>query len=198
MIGKLSNSSLLSKAYSKSMLVGNPTYVPPSYELIETITATGSQATITFSSIPQTYKHIEVRYSARGLNTVTGMALRVNGSSSAIYSQHELRSNGSATSSGFYGSSQTKIDFSITTSSSDSGAFSSGVVSFADYASSLKYKTMRALSGYTFSAPGQGQVALFSGLFMSTSSIDSLSFLYNLGTSNFESGSKWSLYGIKG
>lgn len=171
-------------------------YVAPAgaYELIETLNA-GSQSSVTFSSIPQTYRHLEIRYAARGGGATSGVQMRINGLSTGIYTEHELRGTGSTVSSGFYGTSQTKIDLSITNSSSTAGSFGAGIISLADYTLTAKNKTIRMVNGVNDSFT---EIALRSGLVLSTSAVTSVTFLYNLGSSNFASGSRFSLYGIKG
>ena len=48
-----------------SFLAGNAGYVPPSYESIQTTTLSSSQSTISFTSIPATFKHLQIRCIAR-------------------------------------------------------------------------------------------------------------------------------------
>jgi hypothetical protein len=47
---------------SRSLLAGNTAYIPNYYQSIQTITVgSGGLATASFTSIPQTYKHLQIR-----------------------------------------------------------------------------------------------------------------------------------------
>jgi hypothetical protein len=47
--------SLKTGTKSRSLLVGNPYFVPSSYESIATVTAAGGETSLNFTSIPGTY-----------------------------------------------------------------------------------------------------------------------------------------------
>ena len=74
-----------------------------SYESIATFTL-GSSTTVTFSSIPSTYKHLQIRYLARSARTgaaTDDLAIRLNSDSGANYARHRLFGDGaSVTASG--------------------------------------------------------------------------------------------------
>ena len=54
--------SLKNKLKSGSLLVGNEYYNPTEFESIATVTVgSGGSSTISFTSIPGTYKHLQVR-----------------------------------------------------------------------------------------------------------------------------------------
>jgi len=74
------------------------------------------------------------------------------------------------------------------------GAFGAGIIDILDAGSTTKYKTVRTLTGVTASAPVG--VHLTSGLVMTTSAITSLN-ITHLG-SGIATGSRFSLYGVKG
>ena len=65
----------------------NSAYIPTSFDSIASATGTGSSGTITFSSIPQTYKHLQIRGIGR-LDVVTGgvsTRIRLNGDTTSNY-----------------------------------------------------------------------------------------------------------------
>ena len=69
----------------------------PAMELISTATGTGSSGTITFSSIPSTYKHLQIRYAVIATPSngpVT--SLRFNGDTATNYTMHYVESNNSS------------------------------------------------------------------------------------------------------
>jgi hypothetical protein len=84
-------------------IVASQNYVrtpPSSFESIATATGTGSSATITFSSIPSTYQHLQIRGIARatsgGETEPIDLRLYFNGLTTGIYSSHALYGNGSS------------------------------------------------------------------------------------------------------
>ena len=57
-----------------SFLAGNAAFVPGAYESIASTTVgSGGVSTITFSSIPDTYKHLQIRYTARVTGSTTAI-----------------------------------------------------------------------------------------------------------------------------
>lgn len=169
-----------------------------SYELISSTILSSTASTVTFSSIVGTYKHLQVRYVVQNANASTStqnISLNINGSSSSIYKTHILRGDGSSvTSSAPTDSTYNFFELTIP-SANNTSVFSPGIIDFLDYASTSKNKTLRALTG---NIPATSKnVQLFSGLFASTSAISSLSFTTSA-ANGFNTGSRFSLYGIKG
>ncbi|NBR25500.1 MAG: hypothetical protein EBU08_17335, partial [Micrococcales bacterium] len=64
-----------------------------SYESIATATGTGSSGTITFSSIPSTYKSLQLRFNVRSTTFGSSLSLRYNSDSGSNYAQHTLYAN---------------------------------------------------------------------------------------------------------
>lgn len=161
------------------------------YESIATFTATGGETAVTFSSIPSTYKSLEVRLSAQA--QTSALNWQFNSDTGSNYAMHRLFGNGSTvTATG--SASATQIG-GLTIPSTATGGWASGVYSIIDYASTTKYKTLRAFAGYD--ANGSGNVYLISGLWMSTSAISSIELNFSAGDT-LVAGSKFSLYGIRG
>lgn len=168
-----------------------------SFEFIETITATGTSGTITFSNIPQTYKHLQIRGVMRSSYTLGNqdyVDLRCNGVSSTVYAMHSLNGTGSAVGS-TNSNTQAQIRFAEMnpTSASAANIFSPFIIDITDYASTSKNKTIRALRGLNAT---DSRIHLTSGLYGETTAISSLSFITQ--RDNFVSGSRFSLYGIRG
>ena len=175
------------------------TPVLTAYQSISTVTVgSGGVGSVTFSSIPSTYTHLQIRYTARsGLSNSglgTNIYLQFNGDSGSNYSIHQLRANGS----GIFpagGGSQTSIyaGISVADAAATTGVFGVGVYDILDYASTNKYKTTRLLNG--FDNNGTGVVDLSSGAWLSTSAVNSLTLFPD---SSFAQYSQFALYGIKG
>ena len=168
-----------------------------SYESIQTYTVgAGGQSTISFTSIPSTYKHLQIRYISRDVSTGAYFTVQFNGDTSASnYTWHAIKGDGSsATASGV---STGTFPGAVIDQAAGAGAsiFSAGVIDLLDYANTSKYKTMRSLAGYD--ANGSGAMTLQSNLWTNTSAITSILFTYN-GSNDIAEYSSFALYGIKG
>jgi len=171
--------------------------VTSSYESIQTYTLGSSQASITFSSIPSTYKHLQLRILARATYAPsdTGGILNFNSDSGTNYAWHRLVGDGSAATAGGNSSATfARID-RLTGGSSLSNVFGAMVVDILDYANTSKYKTVKSLGGYD--ANGTGWIGLNSALWMSTSAITSITFA-NADSTNLVQYTQAALYGIRG
>jgi hypothetical protein len=174
------------------------------YESIASVTASGGESSFTFSSIPQTYKHLQIRAKVRmngGGNYYTNWYLRPNNNStSSTYSSHYLVGNGTSAVSAGVGlvDNYLVVQFSGAGNSTTSNLFGVSTVDIIDYASTTKLKTFRMINGVEFnSATPQPGISLTSSLMNSTTAITSLVVL-DLNGYNFAAGSTFDLYGIKG
>lgn len=172
---------------------------PSSFESIATATGTGSSGTITFSSIPSTYQHLQLRILSRSTSAAatSDLTLQLNGvTGSANYKSHYLFGTGASTGAGADGSGTTNMFIGLTPADSEAAnIFGVAIVDLADYNSATKNKTMRAISGHDKNG-ATGYIWLSSGMNLSTSAVTSLDVKLNAG--NFATGTTISLYGIKG
>lgn len=170
------------------------------YDSIATTTVgAGGSSSITFSSIPSGYTHLQVRYLARTARVATGdtLKLQINSDSGANYNGHYLYGNGTSALAGSYGaSSGFYYAGALTAASSTSNTFAGGVIDLLDYADTNKFKTGRILSGNDMNTT-DGTVFFTSGLWRSTSAITSIT-LTNDSATNFAQYSQFALYGVKG
>jgi hypothetical protein len=154
-------------------------------------------SSIDFTSIPSTYKHLEVRAIMRTSRVNNGDAVyvRFNSVSSAAYSGHRLEGNGSSAAA-YSGANETSITLNRVSAASDSAnIFGACVLQVLDYANTNKNKTLRALVGYETNS--DGVIGFDSGAWYNTSAITSLSIL-PLNATGFVQYSSFALYGIKG
>jgi hypothetical protein len=163
------------------------------YELIESVILTGTQASVTFSSLAtyaSTYKHLQIRSVAKGTDYNDNIFLQFNGNTGNNYSHHRLLGDGSSVSSvattttsdligGFYSSSATNI-------------FAPSITDILDPFSTTKNTTIRCLHGDS-NAP---TIRLASGAYYNTEAISSITLFAKV--LSFVAGSRFSLYGIKG
>jgi hypothetical protein len=166
------------------------------FDSIATVTVGGGgAASITFSSIPATYRHLEIRYIAQnsGFRDLWG---RFNGDTTTTYNAHGVYGDG-ASAAAFSGTNpQANMSFGYTSLSAQTNIFGAGVVSILDYANTSKYKTIRSLAGYD--ANGSGLSVLYSGLWQNTAAITSITMLPTTsGTPLFSQYSSFALYGVK-
>jgi hypothetical protein len=167
----------------------------PAYELISTATGTGSSGTITFSSIPSTYKHLQIRFAVIATPSNGPItSLRFNGDTAGNYGWHYVEGAGGAMSSN-NSSSTTSIPIGGWAFGTDTTYPYVGVVDIVDYASTSKFKTVKSLNGTVTVNGGNNEVALQSGLWRSTSAVSSLTVFFS---QNFTTSSRVSIYGIKG
>jgi hypothetical protein len=174
---------------------------PSAYFPIATTTLATSASSITFSSIPATYTHLQLRGISRINTAATGASynlLSFNGDTTAgNYYMHTLAGNGAvAVAEGYPGQSgEGFYQGESTRNSLTSGIFAANVHEILDYANTSKYKTIRTLNGWD--ANGSGELYFSSGLWMSTSAITSIT-INPVATKVFTQYSSFTLYGIKG
>lgn len=166
-----------------------------SFESIATATASGGTSTVTFSSIPSTYKSLQIRAVATGIDNAGGsgnISMRFNSDGTSSYNRHALYGNGTtATATGSAASSITVSNWGNTMALSYPTVL---IIDVVDYADTTKNKTSRTLSGIDSNGTLTGEISLSSGLWRSTAAISSISFI----SSGYYAGTTFSLYGIKG
>jgi hypothetical protein len=154
---------------------------------------TGSSNTITFSSIPSTYKHLQIRFASLSTGAADWVNIRLNNdSTSANYYGHKLYGTGSGTPVATSMTGQPYLYLQFIGGSTTQPSV--GVTDILDYASTSKYKTTRTLFGWDTN--GGGEIDLVSGLYSQTTAINRIDLI--LASSNFATTAKFALYGIKG
>jgi hypothetical protein len=171
-------------------LVGAATPEVGDYESISTVTLGSSQATVTFSSIPSTYKHLQIRGIAKS-TTVNHLDMQFNSDTGNNYAGHQLEGNGTAASASA-GATRANI-FSVVMMAGTSPIMGAGIIDILDYANTNKYKTARSLRGYD--ANGSGNISLISGLWMNTAAISTITLTARGGS--VDQYTTFALYGIK-
>ena len=164
-----------------------------SYESIQTVTVgSGGASSVSFTSIPSTYTHLQIRSMVLTSSTLTeDMKCQFNSDTAANYATHYLYGNGSTA----YAAASTSISYlNLGTGSQNSTSPSVAVADILDYANTNKFKTTKVLVGAD--ANGSGNIYLNSGLWRSTSAITSIVLTPYSGT--ISQYSVFALYGIKG
>jgi len=163
------------------------------YESIATVTVgSGGSSSISFSSIPSTYQHLQVRALTSNASYATSSAaLYLNSDTTAAnYRNHYLFGSGSSAGSGTDGNSAGNGVMGQAMSTGPAA----WVIDLLDYKDTNKNKTIRLLNGYD--ANGSGYLWYGSNLWMNTAAVNT--FTITAGVGSFAQYSSFALYGIKG
>ena len=146
---------------------------------------------IEFTSIPSTYKHLQLRFFG-GFNTSNASGLTyINGdTTNSNYYSHHMQGNGSAASSQNY-----NVPYNPIANGNTALTPSSYTMDFLDYTSTAKRKVIRSLGGYD--ANGTGQIYFSSVLWNNTAAINAIRIQCDGGYS-WTNGVRAALYGILG
>ena len=188
-IFKMSNAGGMDATLNRysDMLAGNTVYNPSSYYSIATQTVgSGGASSVTFSSIPSTYTHLQIRMFEFESTTGINPLIKFNGDTANNYSWHFIYGNGSSAngvSSASYGGLLMDQVQSTTYPNV-------AIIDILDYANTNKYKTARWLQGYDKN--GSGQISFWSGNWRNTNAITSIT----ISDPTFTSGTQFALYGV--
>jgi len=169
------------------------------FELIETTILGTSAASITFSSIPSTYKHLQIRGIARSTfgSAYGGLGFRINGVTSSVYSSHGLWTDTIDTftiiSEAYLSQSSSYVKYGLTGASAGANIFGAFITDILDYTNTSKNRTLKTL----YTSPAPDMVGFASGNNFSTTAVTSFNILSADGGS-LVAGTRISLYGIKG
>jgi hypothetical protein len=173
---------------------------------IKSIYLSTATSTISFTGIPSTYKHLQLRMllsTDRATYAIDNARITYNGdSSSGLYSWHSLEANVNNS-----GTPTSGADWSINygqmgtvPSSAAPLTFASYIVDIYDYANTNKGKTGKSYGGFELTSNvagygGTNQLTSFG--WRNTAAINRIDIDRQTG-SNFLAGSRIDLYGIKG
>lgn len=164
------------------------------FESIATATVTAATNSITFSSIPSTYTHLQIRASVIPAGE-DNIVMEFNGDNGNNYSAHQLQGDGVSVSP--YAVTSTTM-YIMGLMQNNSNAPFRGVYDIIDYRNTNKYKTVKAFTGQDGNLANTGyRVGLHSGNWRSTSAITSIK-LYTTYGNFIGANSHIALYGIKG
>ncbi len=164
---------------------GGPQGEFSTYTPIYATTLTSGVSSITFSNIPTTFTDLVIVSSNVTCSNAGGfISLRFNGDSSSLYSNTYITASSSSVSSGRNSGSVAYI-----VGDTDTSAQTMSVNHIMNYSNVTTYKTILSRCGY-----GSASSQAFSSLWRSTSPVTSIT-LY--GNGNINSGSTFTIYGIK-
>lgn len=167
----------------------------PTYVAIAKTVLTGTQATITFSSIPQTYTDLILVASPRSdqAGEIIGMELTLNGS--PTQSNTYLYGNGLDTA----GSTRpgTVYTPNAVGSAATSNTFGSVEIYFPNYTTSSSINVSITATPENNATTGSLRTAVQAKLIQKTTGITSITLAIQSSLGSFVSGSRFDLYGIK-
>lgn len=182
------------KNYQKynDFLAGNPAVILDKGSMypLGVFTLSSAQASVTFSNIPQTYTHLQIRFIAQTTTSGTGSdTTRISFNGNSMTKNHYLYGNGSSALAGV----GTNGDVNNTPRSGHTSIFGAEIVDILNYTNTNMNKTVRSLGG--FDANGSGELALYSNLYATnTNAITSITLTAS--ANSFSANSSFALYGI--
>jgi hypothetical protein len=194
-ITSLSTSSLVSGV--KRRRVWDQTATTDGFFQIASTTLNVAASSITFSSIPQNYTHLQLRIIGRnnqvGTNQKEYFKCNFNSdTTTANYRRHEVIGDGA----GLAGSAYQDGGISLGPTPNTANTFSAHIIDILDYTNTNKYKTVKNICGYD--GNGFGECHFNSGIWLSTSAITSINLNpFVSGSNSFTQYTSFALYGVK-
>jgi hypothetical protein len=168
-------------------LIGSYAPVSGNYESIQTVTVgAGGVSSIDFTSIPSTYKHLQIRGIVKP-TVASNLIIKYNNDAANHYA-HFMYGDGASTAGGQSGSGY--IGYASSTAQ-----FSGFVIDLYDYTSTAKNKTGRAYMGTD--ANGSGYPFMSSHMYYPSTITAISSINMSIQGSNLAQYSSFALYGIK-
>lgn len=186
-ITKATNSGLVGTKYNN--VSADNYYMEP---IASILVGSGGQATISFTNIPQGYKHLQIRGIAKtaqyGTSDHYGI---VKFNDTDLTYIHIMSGSGSAVTA----ENASGVGRQMLIPMSEITPFGVFVMDILDYANTTKNKTVKTFAGYEKN--GGGNIGMYSGFLANTAPIKSLTF-YTNGNNGYKENTRFSLYGIRG
>ena len=168
------------------------------YSIATQTVGSGGASSITFSSIPSGYSHLQIRYSVLASQLGQNLVARFNGDSTTSYfAGHRLTGDGANAAAGAYSTDNAIVLSGAAGTNALANAPAVGIIDILDYSNTSKNKTLRMLFGYDTNGAGTGNnyqwVGMQSGLWMSTSAITSIV----MTSATLNQYSSFALYGVR-
>lgn len=170
------------------------------YYQIATVTPTGA-ANYTFSSIPQGYDHLQIRVWGKDTRSpvYSGLSMQFNGDTANNYWYAYPEIDQRAGAPWLYYDANTSVAqmHQIPGSSDTTNYWGSGWTTIYNYSSTDRHKNVISVGGYRSTGDGsyEGFTVQSGSQWRNSNAITSIKIS---GSNNWESGTRLSLYGIKG
>lgn len=161
--------------------------------LIQEVVTSGSQATVVFSSIPTTYRDLEIRVRARGDTAAAECEVRLqfNSDTGNNYDYQQLFANTATGVSHLQATSHIKT-VQIPAGTATANFVGATSITIYDYKSTSRFKEVSSEGGQSFTTQ---RTTLTSGQWRSTSAINEVN--VHLSAGSYVDGSIVSLYGVR-
>lgn len=166
----------------------------PTYELIEAKTLTTTTASITFSSIPNTYTDLLLYISSRNSDIYNEVHFRFNGDTANDYSGRNLYGNGSSAISSNSSSISSLQNVTVQSVSGQTANTFGNIQLYIHNYLLGNYKSITA-DGVQENFGSSAQAMIGAGLYADTAAITSIQAFPSVGS--FVANSNFYLYGIK-
>ena len=170
-----------------------------SFESIATYTVGGTnQTSIEFTSIPATFKHLQIRSISRDsrASVLNSLSMQINGDTGNNYTYHTIIASDSGLDSEG-GANSDRTDFLVNAGGNAiANLFAGNIWDILDYTNTNKYKTIKMLGGIHNN--DIGRLNFTSSLWLNSSAITSLKFIMSGVGAGFTQYTQFALYGIKG
>lgn len=174
---------------------------PNSYESIATyVVGSGSTSTVTFSSIPSTFKHLQVRAilkstTAGNDNWAWSLQAYLNTDTTvANYAYHRIRGDGGSVLPS--GSANAIGQLGFIPAAGLTNHFAPTIIDILDYTNTSKYKVFKAINGSDTNGSNQQNIGIQSQLWKNTAAVNAIEL--RPGGGSFAEYTHFALYGIKG
>jgi len=168
------------------------------FDSIQTVTVgSGGSSTVTFSSIPATYTHLQIRAISKDSRVIANSSLnmRFNGDTGSNYSEHGVTADLTYGVSSYGVANSSSLGIGNTSGNVNANVYGVQIIDILDYANTNKFKTVRILGGHEQFGNGPSYIGLFSGAWRNTSAINSITIIPLV--ANILQHSTFALYGIK-
>ena len=166
-------------------------------QTIQTITLSGTGA-ISFTSIPQTYTHLQLVYRIKVAKAVGphGLAIRFEGDGAANYSFNYIQTNNNTVTGGTGIGTALPIVGVVPGAGGTAGYFGTGIITISNYRDTSYQKRWNASNSFMDTTAASSFVRQSGGLWTSTSAIAQIALLDDSGTNSHLTGSTATLIGI--
>ena len=163
-------------------------------EAIATTYLEADASSVTFSSIPATYEHLQLRISARQSTALVGSYIKAqfNSDTGSNYTYHYMGAGGSSSFAGGATSQTANVWFRLSAGNNAATAYGAIIVDILDYANTNKNTTCQVIGA---NSAQTDQLYFNSTLWDDTSAVSTI--LLAPAANNFVRGSVFSLYGLK-
>ena len=187
-VSRLSKQSIQA-GFPKQQTIWDQSTQTASMDALGVVTLGSTQTSITFSSIPSTYTHLQIRaLTVTNVPSGSGVMYFNGDSTNTNYRNHYLYGSGTSAAANDGGNHSYAPEFVGGGATTSPGA---SIIDILDYTNTNKYKTTRELGGYD--ANGSGYITLSSNLWMNNAAITSISF----NITSWLAGTSFALYGVK-